>query len=299
MDWNDLRYFLAVAREGSLAGAARDLGVNHSTVFRRLKGLETRLGARLFERQPEGYVPTPAGELAVAHAERASDAIVELERALAGQDIRPSGEVRLTAPANIASAYLAPLIPEFRRLHPGIRLDIAVSDTDYDLSRREADLALRATPNPPDHLVGRRLCDVPWMVCAGARYLDEQAARPGTMGDLAVHPLIGADRRIRRVAALNWLMSAYPPGAFVATCDSLNTMAAMAIAGAGIAFLPADQVREGLVHLFPMDPVFSVGLWLLTHRDLRGVGRIRATSDFLFARLRSDPRLQKSAVTQA
>ena len=293
MDWNDLPYFLAVAREGSLAAAARYLGVNHSTVFRRINALETRLAARLFDRRPEGYTLTPAGERALRIAERASDSVDEFERSLAGQDIRPTGEVRLTAPANIAGAYVAPLLPGFAARHPGIRLNLAVSDTDYDLSRREADLALRATPAPPGHLVGRRVAEIPWMVCAGSAYL-ERADAPKNMRDLEAHPLIGADIRVRHVSALGWLMSRYPPEAFVATCDSLNTMAAMVIAGTGVAILPADQVREGLVQLFRLEPPHSAGLWLLTHPDLRSVARVRALSDFLFSSLRDDPRLRRA-----
>jgi DNA-binding transcriptional LysR family regulator len=293
MDWNDLPYFLAVAREGSLAAAARRLGVNHSTVFRRINALEARLAAQLFDRRPEGYTLTPAGERALQIAERAADSIDEFERSLAGQDIRPTGEVRLTAPANIAGAYLAPLLPAFAARHPGIRVNLAVSDTDYDLSRREADLALRATPKPPGHLVGRRVAEIPWMVCAGSAYL-RRTGGPARMQDLEDHPLIGADIRVRHVGALDWLMSRYPPDAFVAACDSLNTMAAMAIAGTGVAILPADQVREGLVQLFPMEPAYSAGLWLLTHPDLRGVARVRALSDFLFSSLREDPRLRRA-----
>ncbi len=294
VDWSDLPFFLAVAREGSLAGAARRLGVNHSTVFRRINGLESRLAVRLFERRPEGYILTPAGERALRITERASEHIDEFERTLAGQDVRPTGEVRLTAPANIAGAYVAPLLPEFSARHPGIRVNLAVSDTDYDLSRREADVALRATPEPPGHLVGRRVADIPWMVCAGRRYLERTRA-PERMEDLEDHPLIGADTRRRHVSALDWLMSRYPPEAFVATCDSLNTMAAMVIAGAGVAILPADQVRDGLVQLFPVAPARTSGLWLLTHPDLRGVARVRALGDFLFTALREDPRLVRAS----
>ncbi len=149
LDWNDLRYFLAIARAGTLAGAAQTLGVNHSTVFRRLNAFEDRLGVRLFERLPEGYVSTSEGEEIRRHAEAVDDSINALARTVAGRDYRLSGRIRLTTAASLASDYVAGYLLQFRHSHPDITVEIATGDNDFDLTRREADVALRATQIQP------------------------------------------------------------------------------------------------------------------------------------------------------
>jgi DNA-binding transcriptional LysR family regulator len=287
--WDDLRYLLAIAREGSLAGAARVLGVNHSTAFRRLHALEEQLGVRLFERLPEGYVATAEGEAIRRHAEQVEEAVHALERTVAGADYRLSGRIRLTTPAGIAQDFVAPLLPDFRREQPQIEVDIAVSDTDFDLARREADLALRATTQPPEFLIGRKVADLQWWFMAGTSYL-EANGRPGSLDDLHDHALIGASDSFRRVSAFAWLERQLGPRV-VARADHLLTMAVMACAGLGIAMLPSDLHRPTLQRLFVAESGAAGQLWLLTHPDLRRVARIRAFSDFLYEALRVDPRL--------
>ncbi|HRQ64556.1 MAG TPA: LysR family transcriptional regulator [Xanthomonadaceae bacterium] len=287
--WDDLRYLLAIAREGSLAGAARSLGVNHSTAFRRLHALEAQLGVRLFERLPEGYVTTPEGETIRRHAEQVEDAVLALERTVAGADYRLSGRVRLTTPAGLAQDYVAPLLPTFRVQHPDIEVEIAVSDTDFDLARREADLALRATSQPPEFLVGRKVADLDWCFMASPDYIAKRG-RPQGVDALHDHDLIGASDSFRRVSAFAWL-ERQCGARIVARADHLLTMAAMACAGLGIAMLPSDLHRANLERLFVADTGAPGQLWLLTHPDLRRVARIRAFSDFLYSTLREDPRL--------
>ena len=292
MDWADVPFFLAVAETRSLAGAARRLGVNHSTAFRRLNGIEKGLGVRLFNRASDGYALTEAGEQILPLVQEAEQALLAVERTVAGRDYRLTGHLRVTTAANLATRYLAPCIAAFQREHPGIRMEIAVGDHDYDLGRREADLALRATTEPPAHLTGRHVLALPWMAMAGKRYL-RQHARPEKMADLAQHRLIGSDEEFRRLPAFDWLHRHYPPEQFTCTAGDLNTMAALAVAGMGVAFLPADQADAELVELFALQPAVTTDLWILTHPDLRRVARIRAFSDFLAASLRDDARLRR------
>jgi len=289
-DWEDLRFFLAIARAGSLAGAARALVVNHSTMFRRLNAMEDRLGVRLFERLPQGYVTTAAGEEVRRHAEAAEAAVLAAERSIAGGDVRLSGEIRLTTAANLASDYVAPLMPAFRQRYPGICVEIATSDTDFDMGRREADLALRATTQPPEFLVGRRVVGVPWSAFASSDYIARRG-RPREVDDLARHELIGADARFSRLPAFAWLRETFPADAVVVRASELNTMAALGLAGVGVVLLPGDQVRAGLERLFALDARFDSALWLLMHPDLRHTARIKALADFLYEGLRADPRL--------
>jgi len=295
MDWNDLRFALAIARGGTLASAARRLGVNHSTVFRRLNAFEDRLGVRLFERLPEGYVPTPAGERVLARVERVEAEIDGLGREVAGLDERLCGEIRLTTAPNLAYHYVAPWLVDFRARYPELRVDVAVSIEARDLGRREADVALRATSAPPQHLVGRRAAAFPWWVCAGEAWLAANPAPTG-MAALAGCPVIGADDAMRRLPAFAWADRHLPAERFVARSGDIDTMAALAIAGLGLALLPQDQVKPGLARLFPVEPPATTELWLLTHPDLRRVPRIRALVEFLAERLRADPRLAPAAV---
>jgi DNA-binding transcriptional LysR family regulator len=298
LDWNDLRYFLAIARAGTLAGAAQALGVNHSTVFRRLNAFEARLGVRLFERLPAGYVPTPEGEEIRRHAEAVDDSVNALARSVAGRDYRLSGRIRLTTAASLASDYVAGYLVKFRDSYPDITVEVATGDHDFDLTRREADVALRATQSPPEFLVGRKLMELPWYVCAGRESLARHGT-PASMADLARFPLIGADDGFLRLPPFAWLRRTFPDRQFAARASDLGTMRALTLAGMGIAVLPGDQYCEDLVHLFPLEPPFTGQLWLLTHPDLRRVARIKAFMDFIADAVRGDPRLQARALPAA
>ena len=157
LDWNDLRYALAIARDGGLARAAETLAVNHSTVFRRLNAIEAKLGVKLFERLQGAYQPTDAGLRVLAAAERMEAEALSLDRELTGGDARLSGELRVTSSETLAFSALTLEIARFRSHHPGIRVELIVDNRQVDLSRREADVALRATRPRQGGLFGRRL----------------------------------------------------------------------------------------------------------------------------------------------
>ncbi|MEZ5465713.1 MAG: LysR family transcriptional regulator [Lysobacteraceae bacterium] len=288
--WDDLRVILSIARRGTLAGAARELGVNHSTVFRRLNAFEDGLGLRVFERLPEGYVSTAAGEELLRHAERADDAMLAVELALAGRDFRLAGRVRITAPLHFATDYLAPQLPRFRERYPDVVLEIVAADRDLDLARREADIALRATAMPPEYAVGRRIASLHWWAMASPDYL-ASAPPLRSLSDLSNHRIIGADAAFLRLAAMARLESLVPMDRIVARAGDLETMAAMARAGVGVAWLPNDQYQPALRPLFPIPDLPDGALWLLTLPELKQLPRIRAVSDFLVEALRADPRL--------
>lgn len=285
MDWNDLPYFIAIAKHGTLAGAARELTVNHSTVFRRINTFEEKLGVRVFERLPEGYVLTEAGEEILAHARQAHESIHALERSAAGRDFQPSGHICITAPQNLATDYLAPCIAQFHATCPGIQVEVAVSDADYDLSRRDADMALRASSQPPEHLIGRKVVDLDWYLCGGEAYL-EKAGKLDSLEQLPQHRLIGAAAELLRIPPFVWLHQQVPTAQMVGLSNSLVTMAAMARAGLGLAMLPSDLHRPGVKRLLKVE-VDTGQLWLLTHPDLRNVVRIKIFSQFLLTYLQN------------
>jgi DNA-binding transcriptional LysR family regulator len=164
ISWDEFRLVKAIAETGSLAGAGDVLALNHSTVFRRLNGLEQELGSRLFERARTGYVPTPAGEEMVTLATRMFDDITEFERRVAGRDVKPSGELRVTTNDSLVAHLATPLFGAFCRQYPEIKLDVVIDNRALNLSRRDADVAIRATAEPPETLVGRRIASIAWAV---------------------------------------------------------------------------------------------------------------------------------------
>ena len=276
MNWNDLRTFLAIVDAGTLAGAARGLQQNHSTVFRRLNALEDDMGVRLFERLPEGYVPTAAGERLAELARQADAAVQQIQRELVGRDLAPSGKVRVTAAPNIARTVLPDVIGRLRKDYPRILVEVAVGDSDYDLNRREADIAVRATSAPPDHLVGRKIMDLEWWLC---RKKGTRSRAPVSLEELGNISLIGADAALMRLKVFQWLESKHRES-IVARCNDLSTMASMALAGVGYALLPSDQREPGLEQVLKI-PESKSSLWLLTHPDLRNVTRIKVVWDAL------------------
>lgn len=288
--WDDVRYFLAVAEAGSLQGAAHDLGVNHSTVFRRITGFEKSTGTRLFERLPDGYHLTLAGEELLAHARRAGEEIDLLSLKVLGKDYRPSGKIRLTAPDNIAYEFLPPYLVSFLEDYPDIDLEIVVGAESLDLTRREADVAIRATTEPPPHLIGRRVADLGWSFFAGRAYAQSPDA-PMRYEELAQHRLIGADGPLRRLPPFRRL-DAELSSHIRMRCSTLNAMSAIAAANFGVALMPDDQQRPTLSRLFGAEPVFKSTLWILTHPELRRTERIRLLIDHLFESLRGDSRLR-------
>ena len=275
-DWDDLRYLLAVGRAGSLSGAARRLGVNHSTVFRRLGALEARLGVRLFERLPGGYAATAAGEDLLRGAARIETEALQLDRRLAGRDLSLSGSLRLTAPDDVAEHLLTAPLAGFRRSYPEISLEVVIDNRMLSLTKREADVALRPSSRPPEVLVGRRVGPL-----ASALY-----GTDGTAPETA--PWIAWEEGGGPPDVARWVEQQVAPERIVYRSNSMLHLLAACRAGVGVALLPcflADP-EPALERLAPPDTALTTELWLLTHPDLRRSARVRALLDFLFEALR-------------
>jgi DNA-binding transcriptional LysR family regulator len=275
----ELRTLLAIAREGTLAGAARRLRVNHSTVFRRLGAIEARLGTRLFERQGGSYVTTAAGEDLLRTAERVEAEVEALERRLSGQDLRLTGSLRLTAPDDIAELLLMPLLQDFARRYPEITVELAVDNRMLNLTRREADIAVRPTRRPPETLAGRRVAGLASAVYGAAD------ADGGTAGE---QRWVAWEEGGGPPLVARWLAEHVDRHAVAYRSNSMLNQASAARAGLGLAVLPCfladgdprlQRVGEPLSEL-------ETELWLLTHPDLQRTARIRALLDLLFEGLR-------------
>jgi DNA-binding transcriptional LysR family regulator len=281
LNLDDLRLFLAIARAGSLAGAARALGVNHSTVYRRLGALEASLDARLFDRLPDGYALTAAGEALRVRAERVEEEAQAIERELSGQDVRLSGRLRVTTTDTIGSSFLAPMFQRFSEAYPGIELDLLIAGNFLDLARREADVAIRPTQAPPENLIGRKLGTIRWGLYASQEYL---RTRPplGDLGQADPHRFIGGNELISHVASTRWLDERVPRGAIAIRTNSISAAVGAARAGAGLAVLPhyLAAMTSELVCALPIGPELATDLWLLIHPDLRHSARVRAFMEF-------------------
>lgn len=273
--WDDLRLVLAIAGSGTLSGAARALAIDHSTAFRRLGALEARLRVRLFDRARDGYAPTPAGEAMVATAGRMEAELSELERRLAGQDLRPSGTVRVTTTDTLLGV-LTPCFATFRRSFPDIVLEVVVTNAFLTLTKRDADIAIRPAASAPETLVGRRVATI-----ATAIYGAVQAMPESGLGDPAAHDWVGPDDSLAHLGFAKWLRTAVPPERIVYRSNSLLGLVAAVRAGLGLAALPcflADP-DPAVCRVAPVLPEMATGLWLLTHPDLRKVARVRAFLD--------------------
>lgn len=269
--WDDIRLVDAIARAGSLPEAAARLGIHHSTAFRRLGQLEAQIGCPLFERHRTGYVPTPAGEALATLAARMAEEVAAVTRRLAGERPAPSGEVRLASSDSLLADLLLPVLTRFRQAHPAIRLDLVTGNAAANLSRRDADVALRASDAPPETLVGRRVARIAWALYG----------RPGDEPDTA--PWVLPGEGLSGIRALRRLAEAVPEPRIAARLDSVLGMTAAVQQGLGIGYLPcfAGDSRPGLQRLAPPREELSGTLWLLTHPDLRQTPRIRALMDWL------------------
>jgi DNA-binding transcriptional LysR family regulator len=273
--WDDLRLVLAIARAGNLVAAADALSVNHSTVFRRLNAVEKDIGAKLFERLVAGYQPTEAGHRLIATAELMEEQALALDRELTGRDTRLAGKLRVTASETMGFRILTDEIAAFRKQHPGILVELAVDNRVYDLSRREADVALRASRPAQGDLFGRKLVDIRWAVFASAGYLRSNDA-PVTLKTLGKHQVIGWGEAAPTLAA-QWIAAHVPQDAIGYRSSGLINQFMAARAGIGLALLPtylaaADPALKRVMGLKD----FTTDLWLVTHNALKDTARVRA-----------------------
>lgn len=274
LDWNDLRYFLAVTRTGSTVAAARDLKVNQTTVSRRIAELERALGVNLFERQREGYRLREDAAALVAIAERVeaetrgfADLAAALERGLS--------RLLVTTNEPLANTVIAPAIVAFRNDFPEVRIDLAISPRQLDLARGEADVALRAAPLPdaPD-LIARRVGEALWGIYCSLDYARFHGA-PRGLDDLSEHTVLMGDD------PSGWRISELAPGAKAfERRGSLNDLCIAARAGVGVVSLPCvwgsaqPDLQRCFVQAEPSTPI-----WLIYHSRLRGAPELRAFLD--------------------
>ncbi|MDY0746932.1 LysR family transcriptional regulator [Paucibacter sp. R3-3] len=284
-DWENFRHFLAVARTGTLSGAARSLNVDHATVSRRLMALETGLQVPLVERLPRSCRLTPMGLQIYEHAKAMEASAFAVERVAQASHEPLSGKVTLSAPPVLATHLLAGRLVDLRADYPGIQLSVSAQAQQVSLSRREADVALRLVRPKESSSVVRKLGQMPFALYASPEYAASRAPEDWTF--------IAYDKQFSDMPQQKWLLGIAGNRAVGCELSDISSHLAAARAGAGVAGLPsflADR-DPGLLALEQEGPPFSRDIWLVVHRDLRRSAPVRAVMDFVAKAITEEPGL--------
>jgi len=271
MNWDDLRFFLALSRAGTLSAAGKALEVKHSTISRRIKAFEDSLGTRLFDRLAEGYVMTQTGEDLYQHALIMEEQAQAVDRKVFGLDAQLQGSINLTVPHDVLSRLVVPHLGLFKRIYPAVDLQLMSTASLVDMAARQADIALRLTDRPADYLMGKKVLPLRHGIYASVDYLQQANKTPQVIlwNSETVMP--------------EWVKQHFPNAVTIMRADDTATMLTCANNHMGLVRIPCfvgDGV-EGLRRLdLPLAPS-SWGLWVLSHVDLRSTARVRACREFL------------------
>lgn len=282
MDWNDLRFLIAVAEKGTLKAAADHLGVNHTTAWRRIQALEKDVGCQLLVGDRRGYHLTDEGESVLEHARLMSAHVDAIKLQTSSKTIEIKGLIRITAPGTIAWQQLPILIAEFRQIYPEVEFEILEESAALNLGKREADIALRASPTPPDDVIAKKIGIVPWAIYANESLISKQDM---TLDDIKCQPII--DYSGFHNSASNWFQKQMAASYKPITCNNILAAYNSALNGLGFALLPMDQSYE-LVKAFQLPEEYNSAFWLLAHPEMRNAARIKAFWDFLLAKVNDE-----------
>lgn len=276
--WDDARYLLAVHRNSSLSAAAVQLGVNQSTVSRRLRALEEELGVRVFVETAKGFVASPLGESLIDHATRMEESALALERVARGGDARFTGTVRLTSADTLSVRVVAPLLADLHARYPGLDLELLADTRTFSLTRREADIAIRTMKPEEARLLMRRICGFHSTLYASRSYVDAHG-KP-TEAEVARHPIIGVEDPAWQESV--WLARVAPGARVVLKTNSTLVQLAATRAGMGLGILPCyvGDPEPDLVRVLTPEQGVKRDLLLVLHRDLRDAPRIRVCADY-------------------
>lgn len=285
LDWSDLQYILAVANNGSLAGAARALGVNHSTVQRRITSFEALQQVTVFDRKPDGYKLTIEGQQLLEAAKAVEQAVWGLERKISGKDLKLEGTIRLTTTDTLLHTIVGRPLALFHRKYPDILMDVSVTNSILSLTRRDADVAIRPAQSKPEPLVGDHVGDIQFAIYAAPAYL---RTRPNPT--LAGLDWLAPGDTLANSTPGRWLRRTVPKAKIVMKTDSLLALGCAAQRGLGAAMLPTylgDEL-DGIKRVDVAYEKFTNGLWIVTHADLANAARIHTFMAFMSEALRRE-----------
>lgn len=281
MNWDDFRFFLALARARTVSGAGRDLAVKHTTVARRISALEAKLATRLFERSTDGYVMTQAGENLYEHAALIEEQVQAADREVFGLDTQLQGELTLTGAQVTLNRLVIPHLDKFHELYPGIELQLSATVELEDLAARQADIALRLTPKPPDYLVGKKLLPLNQGIYGSSTYLNKHS-KPQ-------HIILWNDE----LEWPDWAKQHFADAKVVLRTNDVTSLLACVRNHMGLAQLPC-YIGDSVTELRRLDLSLAPSdwsIWVLSHVDLRATARVRVCREFLIDIIQQQSRL--------
>jgi DNA-binding transcriptional LysR family regulator len=275
LSWDDLRVIRAVGKNGALAPAAEILGVNSSTIARRLSKVEETLGVTLFDRRRTGYATTAEGEELIALAERVELDVVSVARRVSGHVQGHAGDLRITTSDFLLLYFLMPIIASFKANNPSIRVEVTVGNSSLNLARGESDIAVRATEKPSENLFGRKVATIAWAPYVGLS--NSGSSSPGT-NRLYDRQWVSYSGKLSGLKAFSFVEERVYQDNIAYRTDSVAGAAAAVAAGLGVGYLPCmlGDLSPDLVRVAAVEPELNDELWVLTHPDIRKSGRICA-----------------------
>ncbi len=289
MNWENLKYFMALAKAGRLKKAADLLGSNHSTVYRRIKSFEEEIDTKLFESTPTGYHLSAAGEKLYKSTEDLENKMDEITRTIKGIDNTLKGNICITTTASIANTVLPKVLLGFKKKWPHIFIDLRVSNQHLNLSKREADIAIRPSSDVPPHLIGRKLGYIKFSVMGSKGYLKNRPLKM-FLDNLSQHDLLGLDDTLGHLRSKQWLDKLDTDQSKIYRFDNLTTMAYQCNAGLGVGLLPEYfQITQRNLNII-FSPKEDVGsdLWILTHRDMIRNPKIKVAMEFMATEIKKE-----------
>ncbi len=292
LDWNDLKFFLELARQGKLVHAATRLHVDHTTVSRRISALENQLGVRLFDRSPRGYQLTDAGQRLLPLAEMMETNSNKIYQEIAGKDTNLSGTVRVATPEALGSQVIARHIPDFRQEYPGIDIELVAETRLASLSKREADIAIRLSRPDTGRLITWKLCDYSIRLYGSEPYLSQHESIESS-ADLTAHNFVSYIDDLLKMPELRYLDTIVKNPMVVFRSNNVIAQYNAIIEGAGLGMVHSFMVSEDdrLQVILANKTTVRCSYWLLVHEDLRQVARIDAVCQFLTRILRENEQL--------
>ena len=297
MDWDIFRFVVAVVDSGSAVAAAKTLGVDGTTVIRRISKFEEDRGIQLFERLPSGYSPTAECEAIVKLARDLQEGVSEIDRRITGHDLSLEGTISVTTTDSFLEAVMADIIGEFCHLHPQICIETMVTTSRLNLSRQDAHVAVRASISPPENLVCQRVSSVAFAIYACDDLIRGRPKNPDLV-HLTNMPWIGLGDTLSRSPPAQWINAHIDNNQIKTTADTFVAVRSLARSGVGLAVLPCclGDPEPGIRRLVPTIADMETNLWVLTHPDVRKAAKIRAFTAYVGRQLRKkQPLLEGTA----
>lgn len=285
-NWDHLRFFLALAKAGSLSQAARDLGVSHTTVLRRVRSIEKALETHLFDHTAQGHRLTPAGESLYTEVQKMQLAVNDIARKISGADQEIKGPVTITTTDTLGYCVMPPIITRLHQRYPQLSITLAATNQISSISDREADIAVRPCFEPPSNLVGRKIGNISFSACASRTYVETHKLSTFP-SDTTNHNFVMLSDSFSDSPFYQWLASRLQTPCGQIKANGMLSGCRLCLAGAGIALLPDFLIRqhEALVELTADTRSAGSDVWLLSHVDLRDTARIRLVKKFLYDEL--------------